>query len=415
MTTPDVRCINLDWLECACLEPCDPRDIGYFEELGLMVLNRGYGTRVYAEMFTILDADGEPFLEIRRRPLTPVLSPKMCSMRLHNRACYLPNAAKLLADFITEHDYEFSRIIRVDICLDFPLFDSGDDPMKFVKRYLSGKYSKINQANISAHGRDDWEGRSWNSLSWGAPTSAIGTKFYNKTMELYDQSAKVYRKPYIRYAWMQCGFIDDLTYCTKRGEDGQSFTPQIWRLEFSIRSAVKGWFVIERDGKPKKFQSIRNTLRMYQSSSSLLLLFASLCRHYFRFKVYQEGVRKDRCPDKELFNFSGYQRCLSIDTSAFPSAARPADSRPLASLRDKLDGYLRHKSSQELVDACQVILKAIDGDLRAADYGGVFSKDEILALQKVMYRRSMGDSRDPMVILSEVKELLHLSSTACPF
>ena len=55
--------------------------------------------------------------------------------------------------------------IRIDICLDFVRFDfGGDDPQKFVRRYLKHHYAKINQGRHNVHGKDAWEGQEWNSL-----------------------------------------------------------------------------------------------------------------------------------------------------------------------------------------------------------------------------------------------------------
>ena len=185
------RCVNLDWLEVHCLEPYgDPHDAEYFRRVGLTVMERDYGTRVYREMFTVNDAQGNPFVEVRRAPYSTgyagIHDERECHLRLVNAACYLDNAADLMQQFIDTYHYEFNRITRVDICLDFERFDEGDDPAVFLSRYLRQVYSKINQGNITAHGADRWNGQVWNSVSWGSPTSAIGTKFYNKTMELYD-------------------------------------------------------------------------------------------------------------------------------------------------------------------------------------------------------------------------------------
>ena len=208
------RCVNLDWLEVHCMEPSgDPHDANYFRRVGLTVSERDYGTRVYKEMFTVNDVHGNPFVEVRRAPYSTgyggIHAIEECHLRLVNAACYLDNAAALMQNFIDTYGYTVNRISRVDICLDFERFDEGDDPAVFLSRYLRQVYSKINQGNITAHGADRWNGQVWNSVSWGSPTSAIGTKFYNKTMELYDAATGTYRKPHIRYAWLKCGLIDD--------------------------------------------------------------------------------------------------------------------------------------------------------------------------------------------------------------
>lgn len=123
-------------------------------------MQRDYGTRVYAEMFTIYTPDGQPFLEVRRSPHLSnninkfqVLEIGSCHLRLHNRACYYNNAGQILSDFITTHGYTFKRIARIDLALDFEKFDSGDLPAKFVARYLKGVYAKVNQCSINFRSR----------------------------------------------------------------------------------------------------------------------------------------------------------------------------------------------------------------------------------------------------------------------
>ena len=415
------RCVNLDWLEVHCLEPYgDPHDAEYFRRVGLTVMERDYGTRVYKEMFTVNDAQGNPFVEVRRAPYSTgyagIHDERECHLRLVNAACYLDNAADLMQQFIDTYHYEFNRITRVDICLDFERFDEGDDPAVFLSRYLRQVYSKINQGNITAHGADRWNGQVWNSVSWGSPTSAIGTKFYNKTMELYDPATGTYRKPHIRYAWLKCGLIDDFHKVLKRKDDGY-YTPQIWRVEFSIRSSVKKWFAIELNGEAKHYQSIRNTLDMYDCREKLLTLFASLQQHYFHFKHYDKEQRKDRCPDKVLFKWNGMQVTYKVgrDDTLSILGEGAKQSRPYDTLLKKLRLYQQEKPQKDIVEACQVIIRAIEGDYLRSDLRNPFSYHELLALQRALSMKASGDDTDVVVLMQEVKNLLKLNDKTAIF
>lgn len=415
------RCVNLDWLEVHCLEPYgDPHDAEYFRRVGLTVMERDYGTRVYKEMFTVNDAQGNPFVEVRRAPYSTgyagIHDERECHLRLVNAACYLDNAAALMLQFIDTYHYDFNRITRVDICLDFERFDEGDDPAVFLSRYLRQVYSKINQGNITAHGADRWNGQVWNSVSWGSPTSAIGTKFYNKTMELYDPATGTYRKPHIRYAWLKCGLIDDFHKVLKRKDDGY-YTPQIWRVEFSIRSSVKKWFAIELNGEAKHYQSIRNTLDMYDCREKLLTLFASLQQHYFHFKHYDKEQRKDRCPDKVLFRWSGLQVTYKVgrDDTLSILGEGAKQSRPYDTLLKKLRLYQQEKSQKDIVEACQVIIRAIEGDYLRSDLRNPFSYHELIALQRALSMKASGDDTDVVVLMQEVKNLLKLNDKTAIF
>lgn len=415
------RCVNLDWLEVHCMEPSgDPHDANFFRRVGLTVSERDYGTRVYKEMFTVNDVHGNPFVEVRRAPYSTgyggIHAVEECHLRLVNAACYLDNAAALMQNFIDTYRYTVNRISRVDICLDFERFDEGDDPAVFLSRYLRQVYSKINQGNITAHGADRWNGQVWNSVSWGSPTSAIGTKFYNKTMELYDAATGTYRKPHIRYAWLKCGLIDDFHKVMKQGKDGW-YTPQIWRVEFSIRSSVKKWFAIELNGEEKHYQSIRNTLDMYDCREKLLTLFASLQQHYFHFKHYQKEQRKDRCPDKVLFRWNQPQVTYKVgrdDTSMILGEGHK-QQRPFDTLIRKLKEYQLHHTAKDITDACQVIIRAIEGDYLRSDLRNPFSYVELMQLQRALSMKATGTDTDVVVLMQEVKNILKLNDKTAIF
>lgn len=412
------RCVNIDWLEVHCLEPIsEPRDPDYYRSLGWFVTEREYGTRVYEQMFTLDGSDYQPFIEVRRKPkssgLKGILQPNECHLRLVNRSCYFDDAAAKMAAFIQENGYEFRRISRIDICLDFEKFDTGDDPQKFVRRYLANKYRKINQCHISAHGKETWSELSFNSLSWGALTSDIGTKFYNKTIELYDVHSKTYKKPYIRQAWAMAGLIDDVHNVTKKRPDGSIYTPQIWRLEFSIRSSVRRWFKIELNGNERQYQSIRNTLSMYDDRGKLLTIFASLVAHYFRFKYYEPDKRKDRCKDKELFRFTEQQTIYKLDTDRLLASKRGMN--PFRSLLIKLVSYRTTCSDEKIRELCGILIRHMEQQDEMYDLNNPFSREELHALQWALGQRASGNTKDVAVLLREFKTWLHLNDKTAPF
>lgn len=415
------RCCNLDWLEIHALEPAaDPHDASFFRRAGLDVQEREFGTRVYKEMFTVCDRMGNPFVEVRRNPYSVgfqgLHSPQECHLRLVNAACYYEDAAARLQHFMDDFDYTFNRISRVDICLDFELFDRGDDPAKFLARYLRQTYSKINQGTITAHGTDRWDGQVWNSVSWGSPTSAIGTKFYNKTMELYDQASGTYKKPHIRYAWLKCGLIDDFHKVLKK-KDGGWYTPQIWRVEFSIRSSVKNWVAIELNGEAKHYQSIRNTLDMYDSREKLVTLFAALSQHYFHFKYYEKGQRKDRCRDKVLFDWGGVQITYKVEHADIQRLLGEGkrQRKPYDTLAKKLREFQQSKPRRDIVDACQVIISCIEGDALRSDLRNPFSYNDLIALQQALSMKASGVDEDAAILMQEVKKLLKLNDKTAIF
>lgn len=407
-----IRCVNLDWLECYVLEDCDnyPHDVNKFSELGYRVIDRGYGTRSYREMFTILDDDGFPLYEIRRLPVGAfkdgekcILEPYSCHIRFVNRQCYAKDAIKRLQEFLALHRYSFQRISRVDICLDFEKFDSGDDPQRFIDRYLAGKYAKINQANLRANGKDMWDGVRWNSLSWGSPCSFVTTKLYNKTLEL----AEVKDKPYIRQSWFAHGLVDNFMDMTKTRDDGTKYKPTIWRLEFTLKSAVRKWFTMENNhgGKNKKI-SIENNLDRYCTKEGMLQIFASVQHHYFFFRYYQEGKTKYECEEKKLFNFNS-------EVNTFYDIEKPMTSKPIDktidALERRLNAYRMTHFDQDLRTAIDTILHYIQKERAKLHYASPADNNERKLLQRLLAWRLKEATNSPLEhTLNEIRALMDL-------
>lgn len=295
------RCVNIDWLEVFCLEEvsCN-HDAQFFRDHGFVVKSREYGTPQYAEMFTI-ESKGYDFIEIRRNPYSKktqggLFLDNACHIRLSNRTCYEESPVNILRTFLIQFGYTLRGITRIDICSDFKTFDNGLDPQNLIKRYMAGKLAKVNQSKVSAHGKDSFETRVWNSLSWGSDKSMVSTKLYNKTLEM----SQVSEKPYIRQAWYLAGLITDM--------DDRDTT--IWRLEFSIRSEAKQWIEVTDESTDKPHRSpMNNSLHCYDNRDKLFTIHFSLYTHYFHFKVVEidesgKKKRKDRCKDEVLFKLS---------------------------------------------------------------------------------------------------------------
>ena len=404
------RCVNLDWLEIHAREPVgQPHTADYFRNLGCEVQEREYGTRVYKEMFVIYGSDGLPAIEVRRNPassgLNGIHDAEETHIRLVNRMCYYDDCAEMFEKWLENHHYTDIRISRVDVCLDFVRFDFGDEPSKFVRRYLKHKYAKINQGNINAHGKDSWEGQEWNSLKWGSPMSCVSTKMYNKTMELKDTKSGLFGKPYIRQAWMLCGFIDNMQSVTLQGEE-----VQVWRVEFSLKSAAKGWCPIELDGKPNHKYSLRNTLDMYKGRDRLLTIFASLSKHYFCFKKYKSGVRKDRCEDKKLFDFASIQTTYKLDVTERICGDGNKDLTRFNRLLQLLTAYDMSKFSGKEKEAAEILINALKEDKMFADLARPSNQTDRAIMRAKFLQFIYTRVNDPIRVSEIIKQTLKI----CP-
>lgn len=420
--------MNIDWLEVYVLEANNrfPCNADYFRRHGYLVKERDYGTRVYKEMFEIIDDMGNPLFEIRRNPASGTadfngLVAQSSHIRLPNWVLYQKSPIDALRKFLLDNGYIFKRIYRIDICYDFEKFDSGDLPSRFARRYLEGIYRKINQCELTAHGKDSWNGCDYNSLSWGSPSSMVSTKLYNKTLEL--KSAKN-DKPYIKTAWMMAGLIDNPCSMTKTDTNGNTYHPDIWRVEFSMKSEADGWIVWEMQNRKKvRKQTIPHRLEMFDSPDKIWKRFQNLAFHYFHFKHREylganNGIaynallsvnsvadrklqRKDRCRDKVLFKWDA--ECEFITLSAAPAPSKRDNKDEV--LRRRLQLYRLQHADERIRTACDVILKNIErmDSFRFVPLG---DEKERIALQIALSRKLGGDERAAMEIIAEVKALL---------
>lgn len=407
-----LRCVNIDWLEVYCTEDLDlfPCDAEYYRRQGIWVEERDYGTRQYSQMFTILDRDYLPFCEIRRAPVAGtnaaragIFAANSCHIKLHNRYCYLTEAVNIFADFLHYHRYTIKRLYRIDLCIDFELFDKGDKPSDFVHRYVSSKFTKINQSELTAHCRDRWDSRDWNSLSWGSPASMVSTKLYNKSLEL----AQVKDKPYIRGSWFNAGLIDDVSKKTKTKPDGTIYTPVIWRLEFSIKSSARGWYEVE-DCNGKKTKTLKQThdLGCYATKKQQLDAIAFLCHHYFHFKIFEKGVIKYRCKDKILFDFRTGKQVCKLDT-ALSSVPAPKE---YDILRRYIERYRLRTPDQATRDACNLILSQLSTDEVKFLLPNIGTTQQAKALQMLLKRRlEVGTSESLLDSLECVRHVVSFS------
>lgn len=422
------RCIHVDWLEVYCLEPLEtfPLDAEYYRKKGYQVKEREYGTRVYKEMFELLNDNGDPVLEVRRNPASgdsdfSGLVPESCHLRLPNWILYQDNPVRYLMEVIMQHGYIFKRIFRIDIAYDFQYFDTGDNPAAFVRRYLKGQYRKINQCNLTAHGEDNWNQCDWNSLSWGSRSSMVSTKLYNKSKELKEGKST---KPYIRTCWMIAGLVDNPLSLTKRKEDGSLVPVDIWRLEFSIKSSCDGYVVIEMEkGRKIETQRIPHRLPMFDGDDKLWDRFQDLCYHYFRFKhkeyielteKYNGGVleavyseenkvlrRKSRCRDKKLFYFDADHQFMKLTQAP---ADRKANTKEDI-LERRLRLFLMEHPTPDIDKAVHVILDAIDLD-KLRSYSPEKRLKEAKALQTLLKWKMQGDERNAVQLLAIINEML---------
>lgn len=318
---PAIKCVNLDWLEVFCIEDDANKDAQYFQRLGWNVCVREYGTPLYKQMFTLLNEHGKPFLEIRRDPYSlkengGIFEKGSCHIRLANRTLYTYNPIQQLQEFLVKYNYQYKGITRIDIACDQLVFDNGMNPETLIEKYMAGSILKNRNSRINAHGCERADGRSWNSIKWGAASSPLSTKIYDKTLELKETSDKLY----IKDSWVKAGLCDlqKVVYDYKDKKTGieekrskmvivkagtkteeertidEVEEVKVWRVEFSIKSEARNWITIDKQHMLSigltKFQTRERCLLMF-------LLLSKWCLNFVKAEYNEDGQpkRKDRC------------------------------------------------------------------------------------------------------------------------
>lgn len=288
-----MKCVNIDWLEVFCSENtlCTPE---YFMSRGYNVKLRPYGTPQYSMMFSIQDEAKRDIIEIRRCPYSlknqgGIFNENDCHIRLSNRTCYCPDPIGYLRRFLLDHGYRLKLISRIDICLDFAEFDNRMSPEFFVSEYMRGAFLKLHQSrlhsygsdyevSLAAHGNDTIKTKVWNSLSWGSKKSSITTKMYNKSLEMRQKK----KKHYIIDKWEKAGLRPDEN--------------DIWRIEFSLSSAIKGYVRID-DG-----ELLPSSLSLYDNEDKLWRAWSGCASRLFVFVDKATATRKSRMKKMQLFD-----------------------------------------------------------------------------------------------------------------
>lgn len=353
------RVFGIDWLEMFVSE-CPRVDYspeGY-ETRGWWVKRRDYGTKTMAQMFTLLDRRGYPFIEIRRCPrglrkdgTKSVYMEGDSYVRLCNLYCYDNNPIDLMCKFLSREKYTIKKIYRIDVFLDFVKFDSGDTPQRVARRILTHKYSKVNQTDRATRGRDTWTECKENWLSWGESGSMVSTKFYNKTKELQDSGMA---KLYIVQKWKEAGLIPDVVNVATDEK-----APEVWRLEFAIKGSAKGWIYIDKkEAEDGQRHWLPHSTEVYADRKGVLNAIANLIPYYFKFRKYREGVRKSNCKEKILFHFDDneVERGYRLTSVSDMNRVRHQDTENDASaLRHLVKAYMKLNGTEFAPKLAQLV------------------------------------------------------------
>lgn len=245
---------NCDWLQYSVrLDTNSPE----------LLCPQGYRLELYAgnncfkQRAILMEEDGDKVLTLLWQPYSRKIAQNIMTVQVANKWLYVDGGVKTTYNLLQQIvPCVFNSIGRLDICCDFTCTDRrhgivrklGSGSMYVERKYEGSKFWH----------ETDYKGRKiqmCHCLSWGAKTSKVKVKLYNKSREqnvLTMTSAG--DKPWIVAQWV----ANDMNPTT------------VWRVEFSINST--GQMLIE--DKPVSLENVNDGTWLYTT-------FAGLFAHRF--------------------------------------------------------------------------------------------------------------------------------------
>ena len=314
--------LNIDWLSIYCLyRPKDADTLKNARAQGLAVVEwqpkecetpdlmsaypwrykkAEYSTRQFSQLHFVSmpnpEGGWDDFAEVQSAPFSGILQKNSIIVRFVNRALYLPDFWELAFRFLSDNDFVFHSISRIDICADFNDFASLS-PVSLIEGFAAKKFRHIGRgvgALYFNHGVMGKEyGVKYTGLSFGTHSSDARVYLYNKSFELLTQGDK----PWIRDTWSAIG-LD---------------VRNVWRLEVSLKSkACK--FKCKQSGVEIQVNTDRASdgkelHRIYMSFVAKLFAFIQL-------PMKQKNITRE--PRLQLFDMKSfiYQRATIRNVSA---------------------------------------------------------------------------------------------------
>lgn len=203
--------ISLDWLSgtSTLTRPLE-QDLPPGFRLNLEKLS----TKVFNKWFTLWDR-GNKVADLLIHPKTPIINPLTCHWKLSNSYLYSFSGASSKNNILTLLGLTSVRPTRVDVCADFVLFQNNLTPGSFITQVVRGMILRKHGGRFKVEGTQARVPK-FHYLRYGSTTSPVSIYLYNKSKEMREKEYK----PWIYNKWQKL-FAD--------------VTPDVWRLEFSVK------------------------------------------------------------------------------------------------------------------------------------------------------------------------------------
>lgn len=171
------------------------------------------GSNIFNRRLIIRDLSGRKILTLLYDPKSPLIPKRICLCEVANVCLYDGSWRSVCLLVQKMHDGSFNSLSRLDIACDFD--EIGDDIAKmFDNSLIYVQKKKEGCMFYDTIEKNGYVVRRPRQISFGAKTSKIKWKLYNKSKEI-----KVSHKEYIEHMWH---------------EEGLDMSKDIWRLEVSL-------------------------------------------------------------------------------------------------------------------------------------------------------------------------------------
>lgn len=289
------KCLSLDWVQmyCQCPVMIESRNGIYTVE------DAGYQTRHFKKIFVVRskkyfdeDGTGEEVAVIACQPAdNSVIQKETGLVKISNKYLYQEDLLPFVQLLLKDINCAFISFSRLDVAIDFLMFDKDLEPEQFIKGFIFGKYikkgrkttfkiqgetlTKINKKQIAQRKFLEHQ-----YLAFGRETSDVSYKLYNKTREMTSQKFK----NWIYLHWQDNGYI------------GEDF---VWRLEFSLKNDQKE-HLIDKDGQLIDYSIFKSLETLLPKN--VQTIFDYYLDRCFKFYNNEGKSRKDRNTTLKLFD-----------------------------------------------------------------------------------------------------------------
>lgn len=148
---------------------------------------------------------------------------------------------------------------------------------------------------------------------------------------------------------------------------------------------------------------------MYQGRDKLLALFASLTKNYFHFKKFKQGQRKDRCPDKKLFDFSSVQQTYKLTDEEKICGDGDKQAQKFNILSKKLWEFEMSVKDEKTKEAIKIVIDALKEYALTADLARPWNAEDRTIMRAKFISFLMKKVSDPIHIQTVIREALKVS------